>query len=129
MPRLRCIQGLALAGLAGTLAAAPVLAQEGTEEAPPPIVAVPEPPDLPQQVKSGEPLDSPAEPEVTIIRKRDRTITEYRVNGRLTAVKVETDGFPPYYLVDTDGDGRPETRRNRFTEDDLVIPQWVLFRW
>ena len=120
---------LALAPLVGAvaLAGAPASAQEGAEEAPPPIVAVPEPPDIPEQVKSGETL---AEPEVTIKRDDKRTITEYRVNGRLTAVKVETEGFPTYYLVDTDGDGRVDTRRSgRFTEDDMALPTWVLFRW
>ena len=109
------------------LGAAPGWAQEGAEDVPPPIVAVPEPPDIPQQVKSGEALD---EPEVTIKRDDKRTITEYRINGRLTAIKVETEGFPTYYLVDTDGDGRVDTRRRgRFTEDDMVLPHWVLFRW
>ncbi len=120
---------LAAASLLACLAvgAAPASAQEGAEEVPPPIVAVPEPPDIPQQVKSGETL---AEPEVTIKRDDKRTITEYRVNGRLTAIKVETEGFPTYYLVDTDGDGRVDTRRSgRFTEDDMALPTWVLFRW
>ncbi len=109
------------------LVAAPASAQEGAEEVPPPVVAVPEPPDIPQQVKSGEAL---AEPEVTIKRDDKRTITEYRINGRLTAIKVETEGFPTYYMVDTDGDGKVDTRRSgRFTEDDMALPTWVLFRW
>ena len=125
--RLARLGVVSLSCLALGLGGAPALAQEGAEEAPPPIVAVPEPPDIPEQVKSGETL---AEPEVTIKRDDKRTITEYRINGRLTAIKVETEGFPTYYVVDTDGDGRVDTRRSgRFTEDDIALPTWVLFRW
>ncbi len=40
---------------------------------------VPEPPVLPDPVESGEPL----EPQITIIRKEDAVIEEYRVNGDL----------------------------------------------
>lgn len=128
--------GVLLTG--GLLAGSPALAQQGGEApAPPPLAAVPERPDIPQRVHSGQPLDLPpqaapgeesAEPEVTIIRKADQTITEYRVNGILRAIKVEPDGFPAYYLVDTDGNGRVDTRTQRWAEK-MLIPQWVLFEW
>lgn len=92
---------------------------------PPALQPVPEPPDIPDPVESGEAL----EPDVRISRREKSTVTEYRVNGRLRAIKVQPDGdFPPYYLYDTDGDGRLDRRASRF-DRDLLIPTWVLFSW
>jgi hypothetical protein len=121
--RRAAIACLLAATLAGPRAA---LAQEGASEPPPPppLPAVPEPPDIPKQVRSGEAF----EPEVTIRRDAKRTVTEYRVNGVVRAIKVENEGMPAYYLVDTDGDGKVDTHLNRWAED-MIIPQWILFRW
>jgi len=92
---------------------------------PPDLQPLSESPDLPGQVQSGETL----EPEVVIVRRDKSTITEYRVNGQLRAIKVQPDGdFPPYYLYDTDGDGRLDRRDSRFVEN-LLIPSWVIFSW
>ena len=33
----------------------------------------------------------------------------------------------PYYLIDYDGDGRIDFRKNDL--DDVIVPQWVLFTW
>ena len=95
-------------------------------QAPPPgLEPLPEPPPLPGRVESGEAL----EPDVRIVRRKDTTVTEYRVNGRLRAIKVQPDGnFPPYFLYDTDGDGRLDRRASRF-DPDLLIPSWVIFSW
>lgn len=68
------------------------------------------------------------EPEVNIIQRDDKTIEEYRVNGQLYMIKVSPKGAPSYFLVDTDGDGSLD-RRSIEIEPDLLIPQWVLFRW
>jgi hypothetical protein len=70
------------------------------------------------------------EPEVKIIQREDKTIEEYRVNGRLYKIKITPKNAPPYYLVDSNGDGNFESRRAADgPEPDLMIPQWVLFRW
>ncbi|HEX9583605.1 MAG TPA: DUF2782 domain-containing protein [Gammaproteobacteria bacterium] len=90
----------------------------------PALSDAPEPPPLPQQVQSGETL----EPDITIIRRQKETVTEYRVNGKLRAIKVQPNNAPAYYLVDADGDGTPESRRDGFGED-ILIPQWVIFSW
>ena len=74
-----------------------VAAQESGEE----FEAVPEPPELPDPLVSGQPI----EPEVTIIRTDEEVIEEYRMNGRLYQVKVTPVIGPVYYLVDRDGDG------------------------
>jgi len=91
-------------------------AQERSKEQPPEI-AVPE-------VESGEVV----EPEVTIIEQEDKTVHQYSVNGHVYMVKIVPAGdFPPYYLLDLDGDGMMDVRRDG--PDDIAIPQWVLFRW
>jgi hypothetical protein len=101
-------------------------AGSGIEESPTPddLLPVPEPPEIPQAVQSGEPL----EPEVTIIQRDKETVEEFRINGRLYKVKITPSAGPPYYLVDTDGDGVLETRGNNDITD-INIPQWVLFSW
>ena len=90
----------------------------------PPLQAVPEPPELPPRVKSGETL----EPEVTIRRDDKQTVTEYRINGQLHSIKVEPVVGPSYWLVDTTGNGFTDTRYDNFNPP-FAIPGWVLFRW
>ncbi len=84
---------------------------------------VPLPPELPDPVMDGQPL----EPEVTIIRREDSIIEEYRINGMLYGVKVTPVVGPPYYLMDSNGDGSMESRLDDL--ERLHIPQWVLFSW
>lgn len=86
--------------------------------------AVPEPPELPGQVVSGEAM----EPDITIIRKGEQVIEEYRVNGTLYMVKITPDVGAPYYIVDTDGDGNLETRRSDL-DKGTKVPQWLLHSW
>lgn len=85
--------------------------------------AVPEPPEIPPALVDGEAI----EPEVTIIKKEEGTIYEYRINGQLYMVKVQPVVGPPYYLVDRDGDGEFDSR----SEDpaSISVPQWILLRW
>lgn len=73
-------------------------------------------------------LPGDEEPEVTIIQRDRDVIEEYRIRGQLYMIRVVPHRGVPYYLVDTDGDGNLETRRNEITED-LLIPNWILFRW
>jgi len=80
-----------------------------------------------QQLPPGADGEETLEPEVTIRQEDSRTVHEYRINGRLYMVKIVPRIGPPYYLMDTDGDGEMDTR-----EDDpngVVLPQWILFRW
>ncbi|MBI2992890.1 MAG: DUF2782 domain-containing protein [Gammaproteobacteria bacterium] len=85
---------------------------------------VPEPPELPQRLQDGQPI----EPEVTIIRREEQLIEEYRINGRMYMVKITPKFGPPYYLIDRDGDGRMESRMSEIY-DDFVVPQWVILSW
>ncbi len=88
------------------------------------LAPVPEPPTIPDPLKSGQAI----EPQVTIIRKDDAIIEEYRLDGRLYMTKITPAAGPAYYLVDRDGDGQMETRMSEIY-DDFVVPQWVLFSW
>jgi hypothetical protein len=54
-------------------------------------------------------------------------VEEYRSNGRLYMVKITPARGYPYYLIDSDGDGSFDTRRNEL--DPPNIHQWILFRW
>jgi hypothetical protein len=98
-----------------------VYAESETEEE---FEAAPAPPVLPDPLESGQPI----EPEVTIIRQEDKTIEEFRMNGRLYMVKITPVIGKPYYLVDKDGDGTMEGRMSEIY-DDFHVPQWVLFSW
>lgn len=93
-------------------------------EEPPALEDLPDAPPPPEPVQSGEPL----EPEVTIIQKEEEIIEEYRINGRLYMVKITPSVGKPYYLLDSDGDGRLESRMSQIYSD-FVVPKWVLFSW
>ncbi len=93
------------------------------QDAPPP----PEQSGPPTASAQGE-GESVPEPEITIRPGEEGIVEEYRLNGRLYMVKISPPGAPPYYLVDTDGDGELETRHNG-PMDNRLIPQWILFRW
>lgn len=108
---------MAVVTLAAALAAAAADEEEQFEDAP-------TPPDIPDPLQSGQPI----EPEVTIVRRGDALIEEYRAAGSLFMIKITPKVGKPYYLVDRDGDGRMETRMSQLY-DDFVIPQWVIFSW
>jgi hypothetical protein len=105
--------------LMALLLAIPLMALAADDLAP-----VPEPPQLPPQVESGEVL----EPEVTIVESDKGTVHEYRVNGQLYMVKVVPIAGPAYYLLDNDGDGQMDVRQEDHPRN-VAIPQWVLFSW
>jgi len=88
------------------------------------FAAVPEPPELPMPVQSGEAL----EPDITIIRKGKKTIQEYRKNGALYMVKIIPNVGPSYYLIDTDGDGNMDVRKSDL-DAGMNINQWKIFSW
>jgi hypothetical protein len=66
--------------------------------------------------------------EVTIQDSKTDIVEELRVNGQLYAIRVSPKRGVPYYLVDSDGDGNLETRKND-TDSDLLIPAWVIKKW
>jgi hypothetical protein len=82
---------------------------------------IPPPPSISDQ-------EAEIEPEVTIIRRKDKTIEEYRVNGRLYMIKVTPKNAPPYFLIDSNGDGSMDLQRSEL-EPRLMVPNWMIYRW
>ncbi|MCF7968551.1 MAG: DUF2782 domain-containing protein [Methylococcaceae bacterium] len=87
-------------------------------------VIISDQPDLPAPIKSGQTMD----PDVTIIRRGEETIEEYRINNQLYMVKITPMIGPSYVLVDTNGDGNLEVRHSD-NERGMNINKWVLFSW
>lgn len=80
------------------------------------------PPPLPESLE-----DRSLDAEVTIIRRKETLVEEYRQNGILYMIKITPKRGYPYYLIDSDGDGSLETRRNELDNPEIV--QWRLFSW
>ncbi|QWF71286.1 DUF2782 domain-containing protein [Methylomonas paludis] len=96
-----------------------VFAADGNEPA-----AVPEPPELPMPVHSGEEM----EPDITITRKGEETIQEYRRNGKLYMIKIIPQIGPAYYMLDTNGDGQMDVKKNDM-DRNTNINLWNIFQW
>jgi hypothetical protein len=93
------------------LAAAPAM-EPSPDPAPPPSIG----------------LDEDMQPQVNIIKREDAVVEEYRMNGALYMVKVTPTVGPPYYLIDTTGDGNLNARRSEL-DPAFVVPSWMIFRW
>jgi hypothetical protein len=118
MTRVRRPLPIAALGLAVVLAAAGIAAAQPAA-APPPKA----PPGL-------EPLpeiagDAELEPQVTITRRKDQTVEEARVDGRLVWIKVTPVHGRPYFLI-PDGNEYTFIRRDSL-DSGLKVPLWVLF--
>ena len=50
---------------------------------------------------------------------------EYRINGEIKEIKVVPKIGKPYYLVPAKG----QEGYIRLDRSQLLVPQWVLFRW
>lgn len=97
----------------------PVLAQ-GKE---PPVNLQPLEDILPPTISLDENQD---EPQITIIKKKEETIEEYRINGQLYMMKVTPAHGVPYYLHKEDQDGG---WINTGPNPPLIIPKWTIFRF
>lgn len=93
-------------------------------EQPPPAPPADAPPPLPAGVEAGEEF----EPEVKITRRKESTIYEYSIRGQVYMIRIVPRVGLPYYLMDTDGDGSLESRYNKL-EPDLMVPNWMIYRW
>jgi len=95
-------------------------------EEPPVLEPLPDEASLP--ASTGMSDEDQMEPEVTITKRNDAVVHEYRMNGQLYMVKIIPSRGYPYYLMDTDGDGLLESRYNQI-DPALLVPRWMLFRW
>ncbi|TCJ16310.1 DUF2782 domain-containing protein [Parasulfuritortus cantonensis] len=94
------------------------LAAGAVDDKPPQLQPVPEiapPPGV---------QDPDLEPKVTISRRGDDKVEEYRLHGRLYMIKVTPRHGKPYYLVDQRGDGL--MRRYDDLSPNLVVPMWMI---
>ncbi len=53
---------------------------------------------------------------------------EYRIHNQLYMIKVTPKIGKPYYLVDSDGDGKLDKRRNEL-DSKILIPSWIVLKW
>ena len=67
------------------------------------------------------------EPQITITKKSDQTVEEFRANGKLYMIKVTPKHGVPYYLVDDKGDGK--FARQESLDSGVRVPRWVIFKF
>ena len=105
-----------IASLAALIFAATAWAQQPRQLEP-----LPEPPPPPPGLE----LDPALEPQVTITKKGEDTVEEYRVNGRLYKIRVTPARGEPYLLIDPTGEGS-FVRQEGPGNPGLSVPQWVI---
>lgn len=80
---------------------------------------IPEPPPPPPGAD-----ESVQEPQVTIKKRGEDTVEEYRMNGKLYMVKVTPPHGRPYYLIDDNGTGNFNRRDG--VDSGIRVPMWVI---
>jgi hypothetical protein len=86
---------------------------------PPKLEPIPEPPPPPPGA-----LNESLEPQVTITKRGEDKVEEFRMNGKLYMLKVTPPHGVSYYLLDNDGDGT-WVRQNSGSAG-LRVPMWVI---
>lgn len=81
---------------------------------------IPEPPPPPP----GFELDPAQEPQVTIRKRGEDTVEEYRIDGKLYMIKVTPPGGTPYYMIDEIGNG--QFSRHQGPGQGIRPPMWVI---
>jgi hypothetical protein len=107
----------AVLALLFSLVALPAVAQTRPADLQP----LPEPPPPPGMVD-----DAQLEPQVTIKRRGDDRVEEYRVNGKLYMIKITPPHGTPYYLIDPKGDGGFIRDDQGVGDRKLAVPMWVI---
>ena len=74
-----------------------------------------------------QPGETPDEPQVTITKKTEQTVEEFRSNGKLYMIKITPKYGKPYYLIDDRGDGK--FARQEGLDSGLRVPQWVILKF
>lgn len=83
---------------------------------------IPEPPPLPPGMID----DAALEPQVTIRKKGEDKVEEFRMNGKLYMIKVTPPHGTPYYLIDPKGDGSFVRQELTGSEKTFAVPMWVI---
>ncbi len=106
--------------LAALLVAPAVQGQ--VDPAPPPDLA--EPPPLPPKIR-----DEDVTPTVTIRAQEEGLVEEYSLNGRVYMVKITPEKGPPYYYLDTNGDGQLELQPGDEAMNPVRPVYWKVKEW
>jgi len=102
----------------------PGLTQRSDEVPPPPPIPDREP--LPPKVQDpGEQI----EPQVVIRQEDGEQIEEYSRNGQTYMIRVVPAAGPPYYLIDTTGDGNFNSRFQHDQINPVYPAHWKLIEW
>ncbi|MDQ3186563.1 MAG: DUF2782 domain-containing protein [Pseudomonadota bacterium] len=91
-----------------------------------PIPEVPEPPEIPLPSPGADQEDPSLEPQVTITKRGEDKIEEYRINGRIYMIKVTPRIGLPYYLMDNIGDGTFGAGGPGGLDQGIRPPMWVI---
>lgn len=110
----------AVVAIALPVAAQNAVAQNAPAQNKPNAQPIPEPPPPPP----GFELDPALEPQVTIRKRGEDTVEEYRISGKLYMIKVTPPGGRPYFLIDERGDGKFSRQESHDT--GLRPPMWII---
>ena len=91
------------------------------QQRPADLQPLPEPPPPPPGM-----ADTVDEPQVTIRKRGEDKVEEYRMNGRLYMVKVTPPHGKPYYLVDRKGNGSFVQEETAVGDKGISVPMWVI---
>ena len=83
---------------------------------------LPEPPPPPPGMLN----DADLEPQVTIRKRGEDKVEEYRMNGKLYMIRVTPPHGTSYYLVDPKGDGGFVRQETGVADKSLSVPMWVI---
>ena len=97
-----------------------LFALSAAAQSPAGLQPVPPPPPPPR----GMELDPALEPQVTIVKRGEDKVEEFRMHNKLYMIKVTPPSGVPYYLVDEKGDGRMV--RQESLDSGLRVPMWVI---
>lgn len=81
---------------------------------------LPEPPAPPP----GYEPDLALEPQVTITKRGEDKVEEFRIHGKLYMMKITPAHGVPYYLIDEQGTGR--FVRQGEVSPGVMVPMWLL---
>ena len=84
-------------------------------------------PPPPPESQADSSVPSADNKDVTIIQKKDATIEEVRVNGKLRYAKITPKQGKPYYMYDSNGDGVLDATEN--DPKKANVNQWILMEW
>lgn len=89
---------------------------------PPDLQPLPEPPPPPPGMID----DASLQPQITIKKRGEDKVEEYRLNNRLYMIKVTPPHGVPYYLVDPKGDGGFVREDLGVGDKGISVPLWVI---